>query len=143
MKMTMPKTFQPDPMLSAESAQRIQQKANLQAASPSQGGENQQSAGAEKQTAMLRTASTAMDVASVLPVGVKAKVALTAASYAATKVADMREGKQAGEQTQDIERQLGGVRDVALSTPESVKTQGVDLHHQGEQSDNSHGPSPG
>lgn len=125
MKITMPKTFQPDPALSAEAAQRISQKASLQATNSSMSASDE-GADRNRESDTLKAASTVMNVASYLPIGMKAKLALTAASYAADKIADLRSGATdstgplAGERQRNQMMLEGATSDVARSVPLSA-----------------------
>lgn len=117
MKLSMPKTFKPDPKLSAQSAQRIMKKADQQ-----QANNPEQATDAQGTNKAMKAASTAFEAASYLPVGVKAKLALTAASMAADKLADSNlMNGQADQQRQmnEMLEQAGAMSLVALNRTES------------------------
>lgn len=90
MNPTMPKTFKPDPLLSAQSAQRIMKKAEQQQTS-----NPDQAMNAQGENKALKAAGTAMEVASYLPVGPQAKIVLAAGAMAANKLS---ESDQPGDQ---------------------------------------------
>jgi hypothetical protein len=124
MKMSVIPKFKPDPMLSAEAAQRIMKKAEKPVTNPGADQVQESNGQSSIQQKAMGAAQTALEVAQFLPIGLKVKAAAVAGSFVLNK---LRESDIAGPGSKsgdvNIKEQLDKVLDVSRSTPHNAAAQ--------------------